>query len=466
MADIPLTVEAAATALRNGTLSSVELTRAVLTRADGIDPELGCFLTRFDDTALAAADAADVALAAGDDRGPLHGIPIGVKDILAAVEGDTTAQSLVLDRAWGAGQDAPVVHRLREAGAVIVGKTTTMEFAVGIPDVTKPFPVPRNPWRMDCWAGGSSSGAGNGVAAGLFLAGIGTDTGGSIRIPAAYCGVTGLMPTFSLVPKSGCVPLGFSLDHIGPLARSAWDCAAVLSAIAGHDPTDPYSADRPRLDYTTAATAPVTGLRVGVARADQFPPDTDPAIVERFDAAVAVLADLGADLVDVRIPLYHEVAAASLVTMAAEACAYHRNDLATRWGDYFAATRRMVSWGVMVSGADYVQAQRVRRVGQRALAELLDDVDVVVAPTATTTAPTLDLMGADGESLWRINTPYWDAVGNPVLAVPIGFVDGLPLSMQIAGAPFAEATILRLGFAYQQATDWHLRVPPITQEHT
>jgi aspartyl-tRNA(Asn)/glutamyl-tRNA(Gln) amidotransferase subunit A len=462
MPALPLTVKDAAAALRDGTLTSLELTTAALSRADRLDQELGTFLARFDEPALARAAAADDELRSGTDRGPLHGIPVGIKDILPAVEGPTTAQSLVLDPAWGAGKDAPVVRRLRRAGAVIVGKTSTMEFAIGMPDPTKPFPVPRNPWDTATWAGGSSSGTGNGVAAGMFLAGVGTDTGGSIRIPAAYCGVSGHMPTFSLVPKSGCTPLGFTLDHVGPLARSAWDCAAMLAAMAGHDPSDPCSADRPVPDYLGALDGSLAGVRVGVmSTAD----GTGAAVQSCLDEAVAALARLGADVSDVVIPLYQEVTAAALVTMGAEACAYHHNDLAARWGDYAYRTRLMVTWGAMVSGADYVQAQRVRRVGQRALAGVLADVDVIVMLTSSVTAPALTSMHNVGEMMGRVQTPYWDAVGNPVLAVPIGFVDGMPVSMQIAGRPFQDAAVLRAGDAYQRVTDWHLRVPELALDH-
>src|SRR6185437_12844060 len=233
MTDIPLSITEAATQLRDGSLSSADLTAAVLQRADRLDGALGTYLARFNDRAMASAEQADADLARGLDRGPLQGIPLGIKDIIAAADGPTTANSLVLDEAWGAGRDAPVVARLRAAGAVITGKVTTMEFAIGAPDPSKPFPLPRNPWDTRTWPGGSSSGTGSGVAAGLFLGGLGTDTGGSIRLPAAFCGVSGLMPTFGRVPKSGCAPLGYSLDHIGPLARTAEDCAAMLQVLAG-----------------------------------------------------------------------------------------------------------------------------------------------------------------------------------------------------------------------------------------
>ncbi|WP_344860187.1 amidase [Amycolatopsis ultiminotia] len=463
---MPSTLTDAAAALRAGTVTSAQLTEAAIGRADLADAEVGTYLARFDDYARARAAQADAELARGEDRGPLHGIPFGVKDILAMAEGPTTAQSLILDRAWGAGKDAPVVARLKAAGAVITGKTTTMEFACGMPDETKPFPIPRNPWDTATWPGGSSSGTGSGVAAGMFLAGLGTDTAGSIRIPAAFCGVSGLMPTFGRVPKSGCVPLGYSLDHIGPLARSAEDCAAVLATIAGPHGSDPDCVDAPFAAPELGGD--LTGLRIGVVREHHFPADADPALAGVFDAAIAELGAQGAEVVEVSLPYWTEMVTADMVTMGCEALAYHRTDLAGRWDDYFVATRAMLALGATASGADYVQAQRVRRVAQDALARLYETVDVVVSPTAAVGAPAFEtLVGADGSvdigGLFSvIFTPYWDSVGNPVLALPMGFTAaGLPLSMQLAGRPFEEATVLRTGAAFQRATEWHLRAPDL-----
>jgi aspartyl-tRNA(Asn)/glutamyl-tRNA(Gln) amidotransferase subunit A len=464
MTELPQTLTDAAQALRAGTVTSVALTEAAIAAADEVDATIGTYLARFDEYALERAATADAELARGDDRGPLHGIPFGIKDIIAMAEGPTTAQSLILDRGWGAGKDAPTVARVKAAGAVITGKTTTMEFACGLPDATKPFPIPRNPWDPETWPGGSSSGTGSGVAAGLFLAGLGTDTAGSIRIPAAFCGVSGLMPTFGRVPKSGCVPLGYSLDHIGPLARSARDCAAVLEVLAGLHESDPDCVDAP---FTAPEfTGDLSGMRVGVVRENHFPAHGDPALESTFDAAIAALAGQGATLVEVTLPYWHEMVTADMVTMGCEALAYHRTDLSGRWLDYFAATRAMVATGAMVSGADYVQAQRVRRVAQDAVARLFETVDVIACPTASVGAPKFDeITGPDGQPdvgalFTLIHTPYWDSVGNPVLAVPMGFTaDGMPLSLQLAGPAFGEAAILHAGDAFQQGTDWHLRVP-------
>jgi aspartyl-tRNA(Asn)/glutamyl-tRNA(Gln) amidotransferase subunit A len=272
------------------------------------------------------------------------------------------------------------------------------------------------------------------------------------------------------VPKSGCVPLGYSLDHIGPLARSARDCAAVLEVLAGLHASDPDCVDAP-------FTAPefdgdLSGLRIGVVREHHFPDNRDPALDGTFASAVAVLAEQGATLVEVTLPYWQEMITADMITMGCEALAYHRTDLVGgRWDDYFSATRSMLAIGAMVSGADYVQAQRTRRVAQDALARLFQTVDVIACPTTATGAPSLDsLTGPDGrmdigELFSLILTPYWDSVGNPVLVVPMGFTaDELPLSLQLAGPAFGEAAILRVGEAFQRTTDWHLRVPETTTE--
>ena len=466
--DLPVTVADAAAMLRAGELSSVELTSALIARADLIDPKTGTYVARFDDYALAKAEQADKDFANGVDKGPYQGVPIGMKDILAVAHGPTTANSLVLDPAWGEGRQGPVVNRLEAAGAVITGKLTTSEFAMGDPDPTKPFAIPYNPWDLTRSPGGSSAGTGNGIASGLFLAGIGTDTGGSIRIPAAWNGITGLMPTFGRVPKSGCAPLGYSLDHIGPMARTARDCAAMLGIIAGYHPSDESCVDRPVDDYLGALTGDLTGVRIGVERAHHFPLDSDPALAGCFDTALAQLSALGAELIEVTLPRYDEVNAALNVMMAAEALAYHHGDMQARWFDYYALTRSNVALGAMASAADYVQAARVRRLAQRELVDVFATVDLVAGPTSSIGAPTSDeVSGPASSEIWwtKCFTEYWDAVGNPALVVPMGFTDrGLPLSLQLAARPFEEALALKAGAAYQTLTDWHLRVPPIITE--
>lgn len=457
---IPTTIAEAAVALRSGRLTSIALTEQLLARTDALDAKLGTFIARFDETALAAAKQADADFAAGIDRGALQGIPLGIKDIIAAREGPTTACSKVLDPDWGRGVDAPVVTRLRARGAIILGKTTTLEFAMGPPDPEGPFPLHRNPWDLERWPGGSSAGTGTGVCAGLILGGLGSDTGGSIRIPAALCGISGLKPTYGLVPKSHVVPLAHSLDTVGPMARSARDCATILQAIAGASPDDPTSSRRPVPDYASALTGKLDGLRVGVerdhhTRAAGF----DPACRDRFEAAVSALEGAGAKLVEVRFDGYPVVHSAALVTSAAEALAYHRRDLQTRFVDYGRGARHALAMGAFYGSADYVQAQKIRAWGLATLRSVLGRCDVIVTPTMGLPAPRLD------DDFWammeRTYTPAWNLLGAPAMSVPMGPIEaGLPSGLQIVGGRFEDAMVLRVADAYQRVTDWHVQRPP------
>ncbi|MFI2229948.1 amidase [Nocardia testacea] len=447
----------AAAALRSGVVSSLELLEAACAAADRWDRSLGIYVSRTDDRARAAAERADRELAAGRDRGPLHGIPFGVKDLIAVAGIPTTGQSLVQRPEWRAGGNATVVDRLEAAGAVLTGKTSTMEFGCGLPDPGKPFPVPRNPWDTNRWAGGSSSGTASGLVAGTFLAGLGTDTAGSIRMPAAFCGVTGLAPTFGLVPTAGCIPLGYSLDRVGPLAHGVRDCAAVLAVLTGG-----------RVDafITGDSDADLSGLRIGVVRKHHLPAAADPALAGVFDSAVGVLGAAGATLSEIELPFWAEANTATLVVAAAEGYAYHRNDLIDSWSEYTVAARALLATGALLSGADYVQAQRVRALTADAVAALFETVDVVVTPTAAVPAPPLDALAdeyghQDNAGVFgMVFTPYWNSVANPVLSIPMGCTEtGLPLGMQIAAARGMDALALRVGAVFQDRTDWHRRRP-------
>ena len=463
---VPSTIADAVAALRSGALTSVELTTSMLARADAHDSTLGTYIARFDDSALAAAAQADADFAAGVDRGPLQGIPLGVKDIIAAREGATTACSKVLDPEWGRGVDAPVVARLRAQGAVITGKTTTMEFAMGAPDAGGPFPIHRNPWDLERWPGGSSSGTATGVAAGLILGGLGSDTGGSVRIPAALCGISGLKTTYGLVPKSGVVPLGYSLDTVGPMARTAHDCALILQAIAGASDDDATSVDRPVPDYAVALTGDAAGLRIGVEREHHSGVEGfDPACRDRFEDAVRALEAAGAEIVDVHFDGYPLITAAAMVTVAGESLAYHLKDLQSRFGDYGRAARAALSMGAFYTSADYVQAQRVRAWGLDTLRRVLRECDVIVTPTIGLPAPRLT------ENFWAMMpwtyTPAWNLLGAPAMSVPMGpIADGLPSGLQIIGGRFDDVTVLRVADAYQHVTDWHTHAPDLVATAT
>lgn len=448
-------------ALQEGATSSVELVERALQAGD----EHGVFVTRFDEPALAAAERADAALASGASA-PLLGVPVAVKDILSTVEGETTAQSLVLDREW-CRDDAGCVNRLRCAGAIVIGKTTTMEFAFGSPDESKPFPVPRNPWSSSHWTGGSSSGSAAGVAAGLFPGAVGTDTAASIRMPAALCGVTGHKPTFGLVGRSGCVPLAYSLDHVGPIARTAQDCALMLQIMAGHDPGDPSSVDGAPDGFADRLGRDLRGVRIGVDQLSRYSgPDEDPDLPRLFEGFVSALRDCGAELVPVALPAYEELTAVCLLTMLAEGLAYHTPDLRSRWQDYFASTRAGLALGAFVGAGDYVHAQRVRRSILAELARLFSGVDLIATPTVSRAAPRLDEVDSYLASFFAVrdlafHTGYWNTTGYPVASVPIGFTAaGLPLGGQLIGRPFEDATVLGAADAFQRVTDWHARRPP------
>jgi aspartyl-tRNA(Asn)/glutamyl-tRNA(Gln) amidotransferase subunit A len=459
---VPLTIADAGAALRAGETTSVALTEALLGRIEALQPQLGAFVTVTGESALAAAAAADAAFAAGTDAGPLQGIPLGIKDIISTKDAPTTANSRVLAPGWGGGVDAPVVARLRDAGAVAVGKTTTMEFAIGMPDPDKGFAVPWNPWDLERTPAGSSSGTGIAVSTGMVLGGLGTDTGGSVRGPASVNGHTGLKVTFGRVPKNGVVPLGFTLDSVGPMARSALDCALLLGVMAGYDAGDPYASPADVPDYAAALTGDVEGLRIGIPTRYFFDvPELEEGYRDLVLAAVDELTAAGAVVTEVDLPLAAEAKNANGMTMMAEAFAYHRLDMAGRWNDYGRSTRAVVARASLLTAADYVQAQRIRTVWRRQVAGVLADVDVLVTPTATAPAARV----ADMDVSTMVTAPsfmgQWNLAGLPACAAPAGFLRGLPASLQVVGRPFAEATVLKVVDAYQRRTDWHLRVPPI-----
>jgi aspartyl-tRNA(Asn)/glutamyl-tRNA(Gln) amidotransferase subunit A len=464
--DIPLTIKEAAAALRDGMITSETLTTELLSRIEHLNPKLGAFIAVSGEQALEAAKQADQDFDQGIDKGVLQGIPLGVKDIIATRDAPTTANSHILDRHWGAHWDAPVVDRLRNVGAVMMGKTVTSEFACGMPDPDNGFPMPVNPWNVEHTAAGSSAGTGIAVAAGLVLGGLGTDTGGSVRAPSSANGHTGLKVTFGRVPKFGCVPLGYSLDSIGPMARTAWDCAALLSVMAGYDPRDPTAAEAPVPDYTASLTGDIAGLRIGIPSSYFFDAAT---LSDEVKAAVLegieVLTRAGATVKDVSIPHCDVAKSANNLIMASEAMAYHHDDLRDRWKLYGQFTRTAIARGALFEGPDYVQAQRFRSYFKKAVMTAMADVDVLITPTSPKPAEKISEMKHETRLLMPVSfTGMWNLIGLPALALPCGFSStGLPMSMQIVGKPFDEATVLKAGDAYQRAVDWQLRVPPMAQ---
>jgi aspartyl-tRNA(Asn)/glutamyl-tRNA(Gln) amidotransferase subunit A len=456
-----LTITEAAARLRDGTLTSQELTRALLDRAQAAQDTIAAFICFTEDSALEAAERADAELASGVDRGPLHGIPLAIKDIIATRDAPTTANSRVLDPAWGTREDATVVRKLREAGAVILGKLGLHEFAIGWPVPDTGFRTPKNPWDVSRTPGGSSSGTAAAIAAGLILGGLGTDTGGSIRGPAAYCGISGIKPSFGRVSKEGCVPLGYSLDNIGPMARTARDCALMLQVLAGFDPLDPCSVDAPVPNMTASLDGSFDGLRIGVPRGYFFDaPELETDVRQTVLNAIDAMAAAGASVVDVEIPHAAIARNAQRVIMFGEAYAYHEPDLQQRPELYGRYTRYQLRQGVLYSAADYVQAQRVRSLIKAETHLALSKVDVLVTPTALTVAPTF--AGYDLDALLRMPSfmAIWNLTGLPALSVPCGFSSaGLPAGLQIIGKAFDEPTVFRVADAYQRVTDWHTRTP-------
>ncbi|MGE0723050.1 MAG: amidase [Alphaproteobacteria bacterium] len=455
-----LTIADAADRIAAGTLTATALTRALLDRIEALNPRLNAYVLVTAEAALAEAAAADAEIAAGRRRGPLHGIPIAVKDLYATAGVRTTGHSHVLV-GHVPGEDSAAVARLRAAGAVILGKLATHEFAFGGPDWTLPFPPARNPWNTDHFTGGSSTGSAAAVAAGLCLGALGSDTGGSIRMPSTYCGITGIKPTYGLVSRRGVLPLAFSMDHCGPMAWTARDNALMLAALAGHDPRDPASAALAPGDYAAALDGRIEGLRVGVIR--HFWEEDDRAndeVCHSIDAALEVLRGLGASVEDVRASPAQDYSACCNVVMLSEALAIHERDLDRHPERFGWILRDRMLLARFLSAADYVQALRLRRVLAAEMEALLARSDVVVVAGAWTAAPRIDEVPPYYLFRRPLLTAPFNVTGHPAVAVCCGFSSGgLPLGMQIAGRRFDEATVLKVADAYERATPWRRRRP-------
>lgn len=452
---------ASASAIANGvadrSMTAVEVAEAFLKRIALQDRLLNSFVVVMPDQALDAAQRVDDAVRAGRAPGPLAGVPVAVKDLIDMAGVTTTAGAHRLFHVT-AREDAPVITQLRGAGAVIVGKTGLHEFAYGVTNANPHTGSVRNPWDRSRTPGGSSGGSAAAVAAGLCAVALGSDTGGSIRIPASLCGVTGLKPTYGTVPTSGAVPLSWGLDHLGPLTRTATDAGLVLSVLAAA----PQRAAEMRRD--------IAGLRVGVPR-HFFWEDLDPAVEAACRDAVSILADLGAAILDVVIPHAHDAGAAATIILSAEAAAYHELRLREQGEAFGEDVRVKLDRGLFVPAVDYVVAQRARAFLTREFIQTLRDIDVLVTPTTVApAAPLEEVIHSTGASLamsleyTRFTYPF-NLTGLPALSVPCGFTEqGLPIGLQIAGRPFDETTVLRVGHAYQQVTEWHLRRPPLQDE--
>jgi aspartyl-tRNA(Asn)/glutamyl-tRNA(Gln) amidotransferase subunit A len=443
---------------RKRELSPVEVTRMLLGRIEQLDPRLHAFITLTADRAMADARAAEAALQHGDAR-PLLGIPVAHKDIYCTRGIRTTGGSALLAD-WLPEDDATCVQRWQEAGTVLLGKLITHEFAFGLQLPGHRFLPARNPWNTAHIPGGSSSGSGAALAAGLVVGATGSDTGGSIRGPAAFCGIVGLKPTYGRVSRAGVLSLSWTLDHTGPMARTVEDCAYLLQAMAGHDAADPASSRVPIDDYLAPLGQDIRGMKIGVPRAYFFD-GIDAEVAQAFEGALTTLRELGAEVRDVTIPSLHTTPAFLLILMA-EAFAYHERDIREHPELYGDVLRERILTGALVTAAEYTQAQRLRAQLCREMAEVLRDVDVLATPTAPAPATPFTLAQDPEFGFPRSNMPPFNLTGLPTLALPCGFTSSeLPLSLQLAGRPFDEGMVLRVGHAYEQATPWHTRRPPV-----
>jgi aspartyl-tRNA(Asn)/glutamyl-tRNA(Gln) amidotransferase subunit A len=448
-------------------VSPVEVVRAHLDRIAELDGSLRAYITVCGDAALETAKTAEGRLMAGGALGPLHGVPYALKDLYDTAGVRTTGGSRIFaDRVPTS--DATVVRRLAEAGAILLGKLNMVEFAYGPEGLNPHYGHARNPWdaathRM---AGGSSSGSGVAVATGLAPGALGSDTGGSIRIPASLCGITGLKPTYGRVSRAGVLPLAWSMDHVGPMTRTVADSALMLGVLAGYDPADASTSVLPVPDYLAALTGKVNGLRVGVL-GPYFLAGATPAVRAAVEAAAKTLAAAGAIVDEVKLERVSLAAAGSLAVVAAEALAYHAELLRTRAAEYDPEVARRLRLSAFVGGVHYVRAQQVRALVREEVDAALAHRDVLLAPATPIVAPTLDerqVALGDGPSdvraaLLRFTRPF-NFSGHPVCAVPCGFTEGgLPIGMQLVGRPFDEATVLRAADAFQRLTDFHTRRP-------
>ncbi len=458
-----LKIHEVAALVKQRRISPVEITRACLARIEALNPLLNAFIAVTAESALSEARRAESEIQRGQWRGPLHGIPIGLKDLIDTAGVRTTAASaLFKDRVPQ--EDAPVVQRLREAGAVFLGKLNMHEFAFGpTTRTTSYFERVRNPWALEHISGGSSGGSGAAVAAGFCYAALGSDTGGSIRQPASFCGIVGLKPTYGRVSTRGTIPVSWSADHIGPMTRSVVDTAIVLQAIAGYDEKEPTSYDMPVEDYGSAATSPGRlQMRVGVPR-EFFYSDLEPEVKQALEQAIATLMELSGEVREAAL----EVSKDRTVILA-EAYAYHAENIATHPDLYLPETLAKLKLGAGIDMGTYIKARLKLDQHRRQCLKVFADLDVLATPTAPVPPPKsseiptrFDEIMSKDSLMWR-NTRPFNLSALPTISIPCGFTKtGLPIGLQLSAAPWREAAVLRLAHAYEQATSWHARHPKI-----
>ena len=469
--EIPfLSVTELATLLQSREVSPVEATDAYLERIDRVDGQLHSYITVCRAEAQAAAQEAEREIAAGRYLGPLHGIPVAVKDQLESQGIPTTGGSTILanhipDR------DATVIARLKAAGAILLGKLNMSEFASG-DSFHHPYGRPRNPWDLTRNPGTSSSGSGAATAAALCATSIGEDTGGSIRGPAAFCGLVGIRPTWGRVSRYGMQGACWSMDTAGPISRTVADCALTLQAIAGYDSQDPYTWDAPVPDYAAALTGDIRGLKVGVVKERVYSPVVDAEVGEAVIAAIARLGELGAEIVELSLPLLLHSAAVSSALIMVEAATLHRDYIAQRLNDYDYNNRLRLLAGSIFPAQAYRRAQQLRHLLRQEILDALQQVDVLAMPTSSIPASLIPEQAGigskqevlDGYAGRRSFTSPYNLAGVPALSVPCGFTSGdqpLPIGLQLAGRLMDESTVFNAAYAYEQSTEWHQRRPDI-----
>lgn len=449
-------------------ISPVEVVESTLTRIDSVDGILNSFLDVFRDEALAAARVREREIAEGRYRGPLHGVPVGLKDLIDVKDKVTTGGSTILaDHV--ASRDATLVRRLEDAGAVVMGKLNLVEFALGAHGLNPHFGPAHNPWDLDRITCGSSSGSAASVAGGLLWGAIGSDTGGSIRMPAAVCGLAGLKPTYGWVSRAGVLDLSWSCDHLGPLTRTVADCALMMNALAGHDPADPASSREPVPDFTRNLSNGLDGLRIGVPE-HYFFDDVDPEITAAVRAALDVMASNGATVRSLPMPWASRGRQINVGVMLPEAVSVHEQWLKTQRAQYSPEVRARLESAVTISALDYLRAQRARRWFIETMLDAMSDVDVLVTPTVPIQTPTIEactpgpgeIMGREGANLGNF-TGVFNTTGMPSLSIHAGFsASGMPIGMMISGKPFQDPVVLQVGHAYETISGgWGGRLPPI-----
>jgi aspartyl-tRNA(Asn)/glutamyl-tRNA(Gln) amidotransferase subunit A len=462
-----MTLTAVATAIAEKKLSSQEVTRAVLHRIAQWQPRLNAYMAIESEQALAAASAADAELAKGNRKGALHGVPLAHKDMYYEAGKVVTCGSLIR-RDFVPKMTATALQRLKDAGTIRLGSLQMVEFAFGPTGHNVHYGAVHNPWNVDHITGGSSSGSGSAVAARLTFAALGSDTGGSIRMPAHFCGVTGLKTTVGRISRAGAMPLSQSLDTVGPLAQTAEDCALLLGLMAGADPEDPTASTQPVPDYRAATGGALKGLRIGVPAAF-YVDDLDGEVARVLDETIETLRKEGADIVKVELPDQRQLSSASQLVLAAEAAAFHKRWMIERPQDYGAQVLMRLQNGLAIPAVTYLEAMRWRGAALAAHNAAVNGVDALIAPVGPIPAPTIaesDVGNGPGaeaviQRLTRFTRPV-NYLGLPSLAVPCGFTkSGLPVGMQLIGRSFEEAVLLRIGAAFQRATDFHARVPKL-----